>query len=348
MTSSNKNAVGCNECAFKLDCGGLEDEASSLWGYFTECVVQSKLTVCDMTCPNNPQLFSDRMRELEGNFRLTSKALKTLVRSLPAYIPKIHNGSGRIQQLSEKIVVVPIHELLTKSGANISCRFTSAEEVRQFFRLSAKTDYIITCISVDADVEMVWEGLKYQGLSESIARLKPVAVITPNFSFFIQDVPRTHTIYNRKRIHMAARYLSDSGCRVILPLSAGNRNDWEIWYRFLIENPKMKYVAKEFQTGLKNPELALQAIQDLSKIQDLLMRPIHPIAFGGEKYSPILKKHFDNFTVIDSRAFMTAVNRRAISYPLGKYSERFSPTAPGESIDLLLDANIKEKRARYD
>ena len=199
MKNRFKNAVDCSRCAFKLPCGGQEEIELSMSGCFTECIVNCDKNICDLTCPNNPKLFANRMREIDGDFDFSSLPLKVPIRKLPNYIPKIHNGTGRVEKLIDRMVAIPIREILSisGSGSNIACRFNTPEEVREFFCLSAKTNYIISCISDDEDVEMVWKGVKYQRLADAMAKLKPSAIITPNFSFFIYDVPRTHTIYNR-------------------------------------------------------------------------------------------------------------------------------------------------------
>ncbi len=341
-----KNAVECSECGFLSDCGGLFEKASML-GCFSECAINCDPATCDLTCPHNHELFADRLKEIEGRFEFSSPILNVANTDLPQYVTKIHNGSSRSKLIDLPVVVIPVREILHKSGSEVSCRFKTAGQLRKYFRLSSRSAYIISCISVDEHVEMVWWGLKYGGLAEQLSKLTPAAIIVPNFSFFIDDVPRTHTIYNRKRVALASRILSEAGCRVILPLNALTQHDWDFWHKLLQENHDMLYVAKEFQTGLKVSEAATRAIENLVKLQSRLNRPIHPIVFGGSKYKNALLSHFRNYTIVDSRPFMMAAKRRkAIETDIGSYSEVHSPTAKGETIDKLLKANI-EMRLKY-
>ena len=343
MKQHSKNAVGCDQCAFREDCGGLP-EKPSLWGCYSECVVNCDPAACDMTCPNNQHLFVERLAEIEGTFRFSATALAVPATRLPSYVPKIHNGSGRLKPLHVPVAAIPARALIRKSGSSMSCRFTTPGQVRRHFCISSRTAYIISCISVDEEVELFWAGLKHGRLAEELARLKPAAVIVPNFSFFVEDVPRIHTLYNRKRICMAARTLSWAGCPVIVPLNALTRNDWDFWHHFLDENPAMTYVAKEFQTGLSGPDAAIRAINHLAYLQQRLGRPLRPVAFGGSRYVASLRTHFDAWTIVESRAFMMATNRRrAILTESGLYSEEFSPTSPDESTDELLESNIKAR-----
>lgn len=348
MATHSKNAVGCSECAFLSDCGGLNEEESIFnWGCYSECLLNCIPETCDLTCPNNPRLFIVRLAEIEGTFGFSSPAFNVPRIQLPSYVPKIHNGSGRQEALNVPVTVVPVRELLSKSGSKVSCRFENSQQVQDEFCLSDRTAYVISCISVDEDVEMVWSGLKYGQLAVEFARLKPAAIVVPNFSFFIDDVPRIHTLYNRKRICMAARILSEAGCRVILPLNALTSDDWDFWYGVLRENPSMKYIVKEFQTGLFGPKAAVRAIEHLSALQERLGRSLHPVVFAGSRHNSMLHKHFNKHTVIDSRPFLLAAKRRqAIIESSGSYSEVFSPTAPGEAIDKLLRGNIKARKER--
>ncbi|MDQ2731431.1 MAG: DUF4417 domain-containing protein, partial [Armatimonadota bacterium] len=209
-----------------------------------------------------PRLFAERLDEIGGSVTYSSSRLLAPTLPFAPYIPKIHNGSSREEKLPIPQVVIPGRELISISGKNVSCRFRTPREVRNHFCLSDRTAYIVSCVTNDNDVEATWKGLKYGGLAKDIARLKPAAVIVPNFSFFVEDVPRTHILYNRKRIAQAAEILSAMGCPVILPLNALTTNDWEFWFSLLRENPATTYVAKAFQTGLKKRVIAMRAIED--------------------------------------------------------------------------------------
>jgi len=347
MLSHSKNAVRCSACPFLPDCGGLA-AGPGLWGCFSDCLANCDPETCDLTCPNNRRLWDRRISEIGGEFKISAPNLRVPALRLPGYVPKIHNGSSRTSLLGFPVAAVPVRGLVRKSRHGLTSRFSTIDEVRAHFRLSPRTACIISCISTDDDVEAVWEALRYGDLAQALAKLKTAAIIVPNFSFFIHDVPRSHTIYNRKRISLAARMLSDAGCRVIIPLCAETQNDWDFWFSLLTENPAMRYVAKEFQTGLRGPRAANRAIDDLSKLQERLGRPLHPVTLGAGRYAPLLKNHFDGFTILDSRPFMLAARRRRlIQSGHGNYSEVSSPTDPNETIDALLQRNVRERAERF-
>ena len=238
------SVVNCDTCAYKQSCGGLIDASSFFWGCYYECATSCDSDRCDYTCPYNhkhhERLFAERLDEIEGTFNVSAINLKAPKIGLPHYVPKIHNRSSRSRCLRWPMVAIPVRALLSKKGRKWVCRFHDPSQLRQHFRLSRQTPYIISCVSHDGDIEVVWDELMYEQFAQKVARLKPAAVIVPNFSFF-NEVPRTHTIYNRKRICLASRTLSDAGCPVILPLSALTTHDWDFWYGVLQENPSTTY-----------------------------------------------------------------------------------------------------------
>lgn len=219
--------------------------------------------------------------------------------------------------------------------------------MRQYFCLASGTPFIISCIAPDDEVEMIRDGLKFGNLAREFALLKPAGIIVPNYSFVVDDVPRTHTIYNRKRICIAARLLSDAGCPVILPILALNKHDWDFWSQIIAANPDMVYVAKEFQTGLKARKMSSIAIDGLADLQNQIGRRLHPIAVSGFTHRNQLGARFSGFSILESRAFMLATKRRRAYLSSNSiYSEVDARTQPGETIDALLARNITARRKR--
>jgi hypothetical protein len=89
----HRTIVPCTACAFRAECGGLDDQ-QSLWGCFSACSVDCIPRSCDWTCPANPADFIERMRDV-GGFSNDGVALKPLGdAALPSYVPMIHHGYG--------------------------------------------------------------------------------------------------------------------------------------------------------------------------------------------------------------------------------------------------------------
>ncbi len=101
----------------------------------------------------------------------------------------------------------------------------------------------------------------------------------------------------------------------------------------------------EFQTGNKNRTQGRIVIDRLACLQDQLGRPLHPIVIGAARFTELLVEKFARFSLIDSRPFMTAVNRKMIVVDPDNCREvQFLThhTRPAETISRLLLQNIEQ------
>ena len=85
-------------------------------------------------------------------------------------------------------------------------------------------------------------------LAEIFADLDIAAITPPNFSFFL-DVPRPHSLYNRKRMLRVADEFLRHGIPVAPHLNATNEADWDFWISLFRDSPELSVYCKEFQTG---------------------------------------------------------------------------------------------------
>jgi len=281
------------------------------------------------------------MAEINGTFRYAKAGLLEPRLEIPRYASVIPNASGRTAIINKAAVAVPLRSVVRVENNQIHCRYQSREEMNDQLRLSMRTKVIICCVTHDDEIERAWVATRFGRFAQELYKIRPNAVIVPNFSFFT-DVPRTHTLYNRKRSTIVAELLSQADCPVIPHLSALTENDWLYWYELLSDNPNVKFVAKEFQTGLARGDLGERAIERLDRLQQALGRPLHPIAIGGGKYAHKLHHKFDSCTIVDSRPFFRSIYRQRLTRtPFGKYEERSSPTPTGAPIDKLLSYNLR-------
>jgi hypothetical protein len=112
--------------------------------------------------------------------------------------------------------------------------------------------------------------------------------------------------------------------------------DWDFWFDVLSGFPKVRHVAKEFQTGNRRVDVGLPALHELDRLQQRLGRRLHPIAIGGAQYAMFLAQRFDSYTIMDSRPFMTATKRRELVF---KDSRLRSRRRRAKMIDDLLEWN---------
>lgn len=159
----------------------------------------------------------------------------------------------------------------------------------------------------------------------------------PNFSFF-NDAPRTHSLWNRKRLIVVAKELTEAGMCAIPHLNTLTAADWDFFRDLLNDNPTLRMVAKEFQTGA-----SIQDVEQLSYLQDFVKRPLHPLLIGGARFVSAVTRYFEKFTLIDSTPFMKTLFRKRLSIDPYNDTRKWTPfpTASDQPLDRLLEHNVR-------
>jgi hypothetical protein len=256
--------------------------------------------------------------------------------TLPVYVPLLRHGYKRDAPLPLPVVGLNTFEVLDMKCVS---RDLSAEALRHRFRVSSEARALLISVAQDRYVESFWEHRTPAKL-RVLRELGVVAVTTPNFSFF-DDAPRLHSIRNFWRIVRSAEELADAGISPVVHVNALSREDWKQWAQLLRLNPGIRYVCKEFQTGLRDPQRAAEALAGLRGLQQSVGRALHPIVVGGRRLAREVASSFRTFTVADSVPFMATVNRKRISWTGTAVIEEDQPTEAGELLDELLQANVR-------
>jgi hypothetical protein len=323
----------CAQCAFRAPCGGLHGQQSfggCFHGCGTDCGGPAR---CDWVCPAK-QDFVDHVREV-GGLDAPPTAVLPLTNDLPSYVPMVRHGASRGSPLSADVVALSLGDVL--GGAerdNYGAGLGSAADVRSRFKIRSDARVVLVCVADDRPLERYWALRASSAVPDKLAGIGLLAVTIPNFSVF-DDAPRTHTLWNWRRMAIVAGELSAAGVAVIPHLNSSQVEDWDRWYTFLRDNPGIAYVAKEFQTGLRARSKGVPAIRSLAELQQRLGRPLHPVVVGGVAYAADLAAHFDRLTFVDSQPFMKAVYRRKRSR-MGRWEAH--PT--DGLVDDLLEENV--------
>jgi hypothetical protein len=337
-------AASCGECTFLPDCGGLEQ--LKIFGCFGSCGTTCTAGAsCDWTCPMRAN-FVDRFREIGGLGRKIGALRPISANALPLYVPMVRHGSKRNYCLTTKVVALSIEDVLKED------RFRGYGPVRgdrgallDHFGLRPDAQVLVVSVAEDAVLERFWEKRATHGVAQRLATLGLTGMTIPNFSFF-SDAPRTHTLWNRGRMLRVAEELSEAGVAVALHLNAIVPEDWDLWARLLIEHPTIRYVAKEFQTGLRNPELSSRALRELAGLQRRVGRELHPIIVGGARLVRELRQEFRAVTFVDSEPFIKTVSRRrAVRRRPGELEWVPEPMPQEAPLDELLEDNIRDYAA---
>lgn len=332
----------CDDCLLLKRCGG--DSAPSLFG--RGCHTGGMVGECysnDDMHPAHPERFTALLKDVDGldswkfdEFRTPNSF------ALPSYIPKLENGCRRVLLLEAEWVALPLFKILRRrANGSYGPRFHNGEELRRAYRLAPSTQIIAVGVGIDRWLERFWrDHLSGNALAE-LASLGLAGVTAPNFSMF-SDVTRFQHARNQKRMLIACERMSKVGIAVIPHLNASWDGDWIFWTQFMAEHPEIKYVSKEFQTGLSNQNLGEHAIERLATLSFDIGRQIHPILIGGGKYFRFATEQFGkHFSIIDSRPFMLAMSRKVFRYGESGFPlEKPVTTLPGQGIDHLLYENL--------
>jgi hypothetical protein len=159
----------------------------------------------------------------------------------------------------------------------------TAVELRQFFRIIPDARIVLISVAQDHELEKMWRDMLVRDLPGFLARLEIEHITSPNYSI-PDDLPRTEGLVNIARIVKASDQLSRAGLSVIPHLNASHERQWRNWTSFLKEHDHLKFVAKEFQTGLASARKAKWHISKLLEMQQRIGRGIHLCAVGGRRH----------------------------------------------------------------
>lgn len=330
----------CSKCALLDECGGLGDEAPSLWSCFQHCLTEGACQKHDWTCPCKGRVFTKRMQEAGGFRPEVSRPLCTPALELPPYVPVFTHGSMRRELYYASVVALPTFRVLGSGRGKYGPCADTGGELRQQFRVSARTRIILVSTSHEHSLERYWQKRNSCQIPRRLARLHLAGMTVPNYSYF-KDAPRPHTIWSRSRLLTAANELSRAHVPVILHLNAMTAADWINWHALLNEHDGVAYVAKEFQTGNRGQKDGMAAIDKLAELQGRLGRALHPVGIGGAAFVEALAERFKRFTIVNATAFRKATERQAATLNANsRLSWTSAPTAPGEPLDSLLRRNV--------
>lgn len=329
-------SASCPSCVFFDRCGGIQNSRPLLNCFDQFCCGGGK---CDNVCPYNSD-FMDRLREING---LCFDGIPTLKQEagldLPAYAPLIHHRYSRAKPLSLPFASVELYDLFRLKRGKYECVANSPDELRAHFKLGSETKIVLRGTAVDESLERYWSYRKTNNVAEKIARLDVSLVIGPNFSTFL-DVPRTDALFNRKRQLMCLAELSEHGVSVATHLSATMPADWRFWKSYLNDNPQLRYIALNCQTGYKTPTEGQKAICTIATIQQNIGRELFLVLVGGAQFTKFASRRFKHVSLIDSEPFAKTMRRRRMVNSGAKRRWEESWSLKGQPLDELMSDNI--------
>jgi hypothetical protein len=329
---------GCATCCWSHVCGGRHIHEIDLFGCFDRCHADCSAAKCDLTCPNNPDVYWRRTTEVGGLETFPHSRFPAFDgQCLPRYMPMVRPGMIRRRRMGCPFIALTLYEVL----ASLRVKGGGYEEMdRRAFRakwsLRDDCNILVVGVAKDPKIEGFWRN--HRSLIPLLAGLDLHGVTVPNFSYFT-DWPRPHILYNRKRGLQVADLLIEHGIRVVPHFNAVSWSDWAFWGELLRQNPGLSVFCKEFQTGNRLKVNYEAAVAEMVQMQSDVGRDLHPIVVAGFKAVELLEANFKTFTLIDSTPSIKAKNRQLLngtSISAGKTIHAM-PTA---DLARLLDHNV--------
>jgi hypothetical protein len=253
----------------------------------------------------------------------------------------IHHGGQRVYPLDSEFVAIDPYKVFRLKNGTYESIVDSPIDLRKHFKVAPEAKVIFRGTALDAPLERYWSYRKIANVCELISAMKVSLFIGPNFSTFL-DVPRTDSLFNRKRQLICLSELSESGVSVCPHLSATMPADWRFWLDYLRENEAVDYVAINCQTGYKRGSEGRKAIRQIESLQEKLGRGLSVILIGGGQFLRYASHRFARLTLIDSEPFMRTTKRRRMvsSNTQRRWEETF--TLENQPLDHVLSENLEK------
>ncbi|MCA9112022.1 MAG: DUF4417 domain-containing protein [Planctomycetaceae bacterium] len=296
---------------------------------------------CNAVCPHKND-FADWLADTGGLRFDDTPSFHQPEFDLPLYVPVIDHASRRLAHFSWPVVSLNTSRVLGMRRGD-ACGFGAVAEtpsdLRHAFRVTPESRVIMCGIGKDHRLEPYWENRLVADAPNQLAKLEIDAAIGPNFSHFL-GVPRTDNLFNRRRQLLCLDELLRAGVPIIPHLNAVMPEDWRFWRDLLAQNPSLRVVAVEFQTGNKNPVQGRKAIDNLAAIQRQINRPLHPVIVGGGQFVEHVAVRFSTFTLMDSTPFAKALRRQYFDGSAGKSRWCQGFRLLGQDVDEYLLRNV--------
>jgi hypothetical protein len=334
---------GCVNCKIFKQCGGHQHPIIFAIGCANFAGGTAAAKTDDMN-PNANDKFWTLWDDVGGLADYSVGQLRSIEPTgLPRYVPLLQDRHLHPPRaLDAKVVALRLFQVVgLQPGRGYGVKYETAAQLRTAYHLAPDARVILVGVDEDPPLERFWQHRRTSHVCEALARLG-LEVTIPNYSFFT-CVPRFQILRNRKRILHDAERLSQAGVPVAVHLNAITNSDWAFWLAFLREHTEIATIALEFQTGpLANLAIGQEVFDKLDDLFDRVGRPLHVLLVGAARFYLQARERHWKFTLIDSKPFMFAQNRRVLEKDgTGSYSLKFIPTKPGSPVYHLFEANIK-------
>ena len=332
-------ALGCSHCVLHQTCGGLNVQAG-LFDCEIFCQCKNPDT-CDRVCPRHPERFARALKEVRGlEFDNIPVSPQLATIDLPSYIPLLDHAHTPLESsLDLPWVALPLSALVRGRDGRIA--FDTPEAIRTKYKLSARTNIVLSGVDRDPALERWWGALDRRESIRALVKIGISLVSTPNYSVF-SDEPRPDNLFNQKRIVIACEEFISEGLPCALHLNARTQRDYERFAAHLAIHNEIEYVAFEFSTGAGYGRRVDFHLVELQRLTERTGRPLRLLLRGAVNELARLVSHFQSVHFIDTDAFVKTQYRQRWVFDAntGAMKTEKQPTARGAPLDDLLQSNI--------
>ena len=335
--TQNSISIGCTRCPdFEL-CGGLS-LATRLYDCLEYCC--NSPASCDIVCRNNPAVFVQRVREIDGfDLMNVPRSPRIPVPTMPSVVPLLYHGHSRRLPFHAPAVSVPLYSALPNLHP---CKRPARNlDVSERFRYAPDVPLLLTGAAKDHKLEAWWRlGRRRSEVVRELRSLNVKLVTTPNYSLF-SNRPRWDDLHSIGRIATTHHEFLREGLAAALHLNARTERDWDRWAEYVHARPEVTHVAFEFTTGAGRVARVPWHVDRLVRFASEVGRPLHLVVRAASpRVLHRLIAAFPNVIALDTNTFMKTIRRRrAWCTQDGRIQWRKSPTPPGQQLDELLAHN---------
>ncbi|MFO0831560.1 MAG: DUF4417 domain-containing protein [Phycisphaerales bacterium] len=328
--------LGCSQCNERELCGGLSIGAP----------VHNCLDLCcgnhgsctRYACPLSVRRYAALVNEVGGlALRPYTKPVAPML-AVPDYVPTILDAGSLAGPLHIPVVAISLYKVI--DGRTGLAKFSSRQELLAAFRIYSDAKVILTASAEDALVERFWEHRQSKATAESLKKIRPALIATPNFSMHAEAV-RHDNLVSMARIAACFEDFASAGLPAALHVNGRTPHDFDRWAIYLNQSPWISVVSYEMGTmGRSSVRRAWHAAQ-LVRLARSVNRPLSLLIRGGAEHLTMLAEAFGRVVWTDTTAHMKAKKRQIGTSSSAAVSWRSSPTKAGEPIDELLLHNIR-------
>jgi hypothetical protein len=219
-------------------------------------------------------------------------------------------------------------------------KFSSREELMERFKINPMARVIITATGPDDRVENFWHALRLKKTAESLKRLRPSLIATPNFSMHA-DAVRHDNLLSMSRIAYCFEAFAGAGLPVALHVNGRTHFDFQRWADYLNASTGIYAISYEMGTVGKSSARRSWHAERLTELAKRVDRPLVLLLRGGTAHLPELSQVYRRVILVDTSAHMKAKMRQQAVMRDERLAWKQSPTAPNEPIDRLFVQNIR-------